>query len=203
MYSTECPENVEPLRESYKPERVEVLLVGESPPGIEQGFFYCRNGSRLGCATREAFEEALQIKFDGYEDFLKFFRSRGFYLEDLFHERDRKTFEVSIDELRKAVRDLADRISLYRPRLVIAVLCKICECVKRAAIEAGVDVPVVCLPFPIGGNYPSYVKGLAETLQQLLRGGPLEDRNYCSDRATSKKRRHCLKLLREIHRGPT
>jgi len=203
MYSVECPENVEQLRESYKPERIEVLFVGESPPGNGQDFFYCRNGSRLGYATMEAFEEALQTKFEGYEDFLRFFRSRGFYLEDLFHERSRKTYEASVDELRRVVRELADRISLYRPRLVIAVLCRICECVKSAVIEAGVYVPAVCLPFPIGGNHQRYVKGLTETLQQLLRGGPLEDRNYCSDKPTSKKRRYCLKILREIYRGPT
>jgi len=122
---------------------------------------------------------------------------------DIVGKAKKRLSGVTEDELRKVVRDLAERISLYRPRLVIAVLCRICECVKRSVIEAGVYVPVVCLPFPIGGNHQRYVEGLAETLQQLLRGGPLEDRNYCSDKPTSKKRRHCLKLLREIHRGPT
>jgi len=31
----------------------------------------------------KAFEEALQTRFEGYEDFLRLFKSRGFYLEDL------------------------------------------------------------------------------------------------------------------------
>jgi len=203
MYSGECPEDVKQLREPYKPEKIGVLLIGESPPKNRREFFYCSSGSRLGYATRRAFEEALQIMFESYEDFLKFLKSNGFYLEDLFHERGKNVYKISLDELRTAIEELANRISLYKPRLVIAVLCRICECVKRAVIETGINVPVVCLPFPIGKNYRRYIKGLAEALQQLLSGKPLEDRNYCSDRPISKKRRLCLRILKELYRGPS
>jgi len=200
MQSNKCPSNVEKLREIYKPENIEVLLVGESPPKNRQRFFYCSNGSQLGYATREAFEEALQIMFEDFEDFLKSFRSRGFYLEDLFHIRGKKVYEASLDELREAVRELANRISLYRPRLVIAVLCRICECVKRAVIEAEINVPIICVPFPNpGGNHQRYIKGLVETLQLLSSGTPLGDKNYCSNKSTSKHRRPCLKILRELY----
>jgi len=169
MHSVECPENVEQLRESYKPEKIEVLLVGESPPKNRRKFFYCRKGSQLGCATKRAFEEALQIKFEGYEDFLKFFKSRGFYLEDLFHERGKNVCEASLDELQKALEELTRFIASHEPRLVVAVLHRICGCVKKAVIDAGLSIPVVCLPFPRrrSKNYRKYVDGLARIIRSL------------------------------------
>jgi len=78
---------------------------------------------------------------------------------------------------------------LYRLRLVIAVLCRICECVKSAVIKAEINVLVVCPPFPNPkgtDNYRRYVEGFVETLQLLMRGALLEDMNYCSNKTASK-----------------
>jgi len=63
MQNNKCPENVEELREMYKPKKIEVLFVGESPSKDRQRFFYCDNSSQLGYATIEAFKEAFQRGF--------------------------------------------------------------------------------------------------------------------------------------------
>jgi len=182
MQSTKCPDNVEGLREMYKPEKIEVLLVGESPPKNREMFFYCSNGSLLGDATKRAFERILGVKLK-YEDFLDFFKSKNFYLEDLFHVRGKKVCEASLDEIQKALEGLKQFIALHRPRLVIAVLCRICGCVKKAVADAKLDIPVICLPFPrkSSKNYQRYVKSLAKILQSLSSGSPIKIHVCCSD----------------------
>jgi len=183
MQSNKCPDNVEELREMYRPEKIEVLLVGESPPGDRWKFFYCDNGSRLGYATMEAFEKAFQRKFESYKEFLDFFKSKNFYLEDLFHVRGKKVCEASLDEVQKALEGLTQFIALHRPRLVIAVLCRICGCVKKAAADAKLDISVICLPFPrkSSKNYQRYVKSLAKILQSLLSDSPIKIHVCCYD----------------------
>jgi len=169
---------VEELRELFRPSRVVVLLVGESPPA-GGSFFYSPGGSRLGWATMEAFEEAFEVRFSSYSCFLEFFRSRGFYLVDLLDERGRRVDEASEGELAAAVRRLAGLVGELRPRLVVAVLCRVCGCVEEAVRLAGSGVPVVCLPFPARSR-SRYVSGLAEVLRALEGGSPVAGRSFCS-----------------------
>jgi len=68
--------DLEELRNKYRPEKIEVLLVGESLP--KNNFFYSDNGSRLGKATKKAFENAFQRSFKDYREFLEFFREKRF-----------------------------------------------------------------------------------------------------------------------------
>jgi len=179
---------VEALRERYRPSRVVVLIVGESPPA-GGGFFYAPGGSLLGRATREAFEEAFGVRFGSYSEFLGFFRSRGFFLVDLLDGRGRRVGEAPEGELAAAVQRLAGLVVELRPRLVVAVLCRVCGLVEEAVRIAGLGVPVVCLPFPKWSK-GRYVRGLAEVLRALEEGSTPAGGGFCSGR-----RSHGLKGL--------
>lgn len=64
---------LEELRHSFRPDEINTLFVGESPP--HGGDFFYRCDSLLYRAKRCAFGEP--------EDFLADFKSRGFFLDDL------------------------------------------------------------------------------------------------------------------------
>ena len=70
----------ERLRLRFRPERVRVLFVGESPPVA--GTFFFAADSELYRATRDAFEAALP-RFRNVDPFLKAFAESGCYLVDL------------------------------------------------------------------------------------------------------------------------
>jgi hypothetical protein len=86
--------DIEELREKFKPEKVRVLLVGESPPA-EGTFFYDR--SLMTTYTRNAFESALDQKFPTNAEFFEYMKHTGFYLEDLS--------QVPVDKLLPAERE--------------------------------------------------------------------------------------------------
>src|SRR4051812_24859212 len=72
------PDN-ERLRRRFRPAKVRVLFVGESPPA--SGRFFYRGDSGLYRAMREAF--ATLDPSLGDTNFLQAFQERGFYLVDL------------------------------------------------------------------------------------------------------------------------
>src|SRR5215468_8486703 len=69
----------EALRESFRPERIRLLFIGEAPPASGR-FFYSRN-SGLYRAMREAFA-AIDPRIND-ENFLSVFEASGCYLTDL------------------------------------------------------------------------------------------------------------------------
>jgi len=182
--------DLEDLRDMYRPEKIKVLLVGESLP--KRNFFYCDRGSLLGKATMKAFEKAFQKEFKNYREFLEFFKKHGFFLEDLFHEMNKKIDEVTPAELKQATEKLASFIDTYKPKLVIATLCRICGCVKEATLIAKTDAVVICLPFPRGFNYRKYISKLAEALQALSKQTFTKLETCCSIQPKSRPREYCL-----------
>ena len=79
--------DVEKIRELYKPKKIRILFVGESPPPEPWDFFYLCN-TQLYYAVKEAFEKGLKRKFSSDEEFLEFLKSKGVYLEDIYKRRD-------------------------------------------------------------------------------------------------------------------
>ena len=75
---------VEKTRESFKPDRITTLFVGESAP--HGGTFFYFENSILFNAMRAAFAEARQESFEGKGVFLRYFLDCGFYLVDLADE---------------------------------------------------------------------------------------------------------------------
>src|SRR6202789_3451182 len=69
----------ERLRGKYRPIKVRILFVGESPPASGRFFYHADSG--LYRAIREAFVKAFPNLREA--DFLKLFRNLGCYLLDL------------------------------------------------------------------------------------------------------------------------
>ncbi len=145
---------IEELREKFKPEKVRVLLVGESPPA-EGTFFYDR--SLMTTYTKNAFESALDKRFQSNVEFFEHMKEIGFYLEDLS--------QVPIDKLPSSEREaklveeseqFAERVALLNPEAVVIILRKIEKIVRQALAEAGSTAQVYVLPFPGNGHQTKY-----------------------------------------------
>ena len=162
----------ERLRKRYRPDRVEFLFVGESPPA--SGRFFYQADSGLYRAVRETFLRA----FPRLEktDFLDSFRSLGCYLVDLCGEPvdemdpQRRRFACQVGEIR-----LTRTIRALRPRVIVTVVCSIRENVLRAEKQTGWSGQHVDLPYP-GRWYRHRVKFrklLVPLLRQYLGGAPI------------------------------
>lgn len=157
--------SVEDLRRSFKPGRIRMLLVGESPP-VAGSFFY-RADSLLFRATRESFVEAFGPDVPDGRAFLEFFSGCGCYLDDLC--------VVPVDGLSDRERDaawkegigpLAVRVAEFAPESVVCVFKGAKSEIFEAARRAGVDRQALHdLPFPLWYRR-QYIEGLARLLQR-------------------------------------
>ena len=133
----------------FKPRKVKVLFIGESPPNSGNFFYNCN--SRLYESTKKVFEK-FWGKFKCDEDFLKKFKRHGFYLEDLcdhpINHLNRKYRRV---ERKKNVKKLAKKLNELKPRYVIIVMKGIERCVVEAIKKSGIKVKWKSLPFPARG----------------------------------------------------
>lgn len=164
------------LRELYRPNKLNLLFVGESPP-IGETFFYAGNSS-LFTYTRQAFSEALNHQWDNAGNFLNYFQSKGCYLEDLCLN--------PINNLRGAARraqhtlgivPLADRLSQWenKPHTVIIVGRSIEEPARASLSHINWhEIPTYALPFAGNGHQNTYVNNLKEILETALIEGWIE-----------------------------
>jgi hypothetical protein len=159
--------SLEDIRRSYRPQTIHVLFVGESPPAGGT-FFYSAN-SNLFRYTNEAFEVVCGPVCGTGDSFLRFFQSRGCYLDDLCLEPvNRLRKPARRLKHRQGVQALAERIEAAQPRAFVVVM-KAIEGYVRQAIRlarAG-DRPAFFLPFPAQANQRRYVDGLVAALRQL------------------------------------
>jgi hypothetical protein len=158
-------------RRRYKPKKVRVLFVGESPPASGQ-FFYS-DETALHTATRAAFASFFKKKPLGFSQFLKLFKDAGCYLEDLCWRpvnhwssaRRRLARKTGVPRLHDKIRDL-------RPAAVICVMKGIAPLVRKALPDP--SVPFLALPFP---SRPvaraNYISGLRRELTTLKKKGVL------------------------------
>ncbi len=158
----------ESLRRSYKPDRVRLLLVGESPPASGL-FFYCAN-SGLYRATRDAFARVYGHDWSAWGGFLGFFKSLGCYLDDLcLKPVDAMSRSARRERRRLGVPALTERVREYAPLAIASVMRGIHECVTEAAAQGcGGSITVDSLPFPRQKHAPRYTR-------------KLETRRYSSD----------------------
>lgn len=161
----------EVTRLMYKPEKINVLFVGESIPAGGK-FFYDAN-SRLYRATAEAFNEIYRCGKD--HPFLTCFKKLGFYLEDLCLEPvnnlDPKT---RYNKCQESVPILAKRIEEMRPSAIVVVMKDISHEVRQAAKQASLsDVRFEELPFP-SYHREGYIKELKEVLKGFIEEGILQ-----------------------------
>ena len=154
--------NTEEIRKSYCPQRIRLLLVGESPPASGR-FFYIR--SAVTTYTARAFEAAHATTFADSEEFLHYFKACGCYLDDLS--------PTPVDNLGNAEREstlwasidgLAERIHDLNPSVVAIALRKIENHVREAVRRSGRQPLIEVLPFAGNGHQRKYISKLCELI---------------------------------------
>lgn len=165
--------SLEELRQSYKPETVRVLFVGESHPA--GGTFFYKADSKLFRYTLEAFSEVYGHSCPEGAAFLSFFQQLGCYLDDLYLE---PVNHLSREERRRCreagVPSLRQRVEEIQPQAVVVVMCAIMPYVERAL--RAMTVPLYSLPFPVRGHQRRYIEELITVLRELQEKGVLPER---------------------------
>lgn len=156
----------ENLRNQYKPDRVEVLFVGESRP--QRGTFFYQGDSILYKETKKAFDEFLQ------EDIftLEMFKNCKCWLYDICespvnglpnHERNA--------EIHRNIPALADIIKTLNPKVII--VCKmgsVRDEIRQSNImdNYAENESIFFLPFPLyQNNIERYREGLVRALGKI------------------------------------
>ncbi|WP_319409473.1 hypothetical protein [uncultured Desulfosarcina sp.] len=158
--------DIESIRIGFRPEKIVLLMVGESPPAAGD-FFYVK--SQMTKFTAKTFELAhgKKIPPDDQQNFLEYFKRCGCYLEDICctpvddiptEDRQRK--------LAEAVVGFSDRLARLRPLVVVVILKKIAAHSRIAAAMANLDVPIYVLPFPGYGHQKKYINGLRKIIRK-------------------------------------
>lgn len=164
----------EELRQRYRPDPIEVLLVGESPPhpgAGEKRFFYSPTLSRHDNLYRGVagalYGDAIQDK----ASILERLKADGFWLIDAVEVPvNRETTAGRRAQIREAKPRLIERCSELSPRRGV-IICHgvVYELCARALRGAG--VPVLHgepLPFPLGNWRTKFIGGFRRALGQPL-----------------------------------
>jgi len=168
----------ERLRRRYRPARVQVLFVGESPPA--SGRFFYQRDSGLYRAVRSAFVKAFP-QLDG-TDFLEAFRDLGCYLVDLcatpVNRLDRKPRQQAC---LKGEAQLCGALDRLRPKVVVTLVRSIAPSVQRAQARAGWQGQQVTLRYP--GRWKHHQAAFEREIIPLLRK-QLRPRNFALPRVS-------------------
>jgi hypothetical protein len=151
--------DTESIRQSFKPESVRLLLIGESPPASGR-FFYVR--SAMTTYTSRAFETAHRVSFKNNSDFLNYFKACGCYLDDLSHSPVNQLARREREKhLRDNVDSLSRRIKEVNPPVIAISLKKIEPYVLDAIRKSGCSPQVFILPYAGYGHQNKYIERLA------------------------------------------
>ena len=161
MRSEEDPR--ERLRRRYRPAKVRLLFIGESPPA--SGRFFYQGDSGLYRAMRDAFLQAdPSITDDG---FLAAFQSSGCYLIDTcLHPVDDLDPQPRRAACLAAEPSLARQIREQQPDAIVVLLRSIRDNVRRAVAAAGWCGPIIEVPYP--GRWAGHRKVFLEKLAPHL-----------------------------------
>ncbi len=160
--------SVEPIKSVHKPDQIRALFIGEfrSAGGA---FFYTGN-NRFTVDTRKAFEQTLGIEFTDNQEFFEFFKARGFYMDSLVLESLTgvdKAVHRKISE--SCIPDLAKRIRVYQPDVIVIYLKRIWLYVAEAIDQSGIEPQAVYpLSFAENGRQRKFIDNLSEILTTLI-----------------------------------
>lgn len=157
-------EMADALRQQYRPERIDLLLVGEARPA--GGRFFYQANSNLFYATHEAFQLVLGPVPSGI-DFLRFLRERRVWLYDLMpYPVDRLRGRPRRAEVQSRTAELVQLLDTSRPRRIVAIKKDLAAPVRAAMQEAGLAADrLTVLPFPLYQWRLQYTRGLAEVIR--------------------------------------
>jgi hypothetical protein len=135
----------ERLRKCYRPDRVQILFVGESPPASGRFFYHADSG--LYRAVRDTFLTAFPRLQE--TEFLDSFSSLGCYLVDLCGEPvDKMTPRDRQRTCRAGESRLARTIRALRPKVIVTIVRSISVNVRRSQEQAGWSGLRLDLPYP-------------------------------------------------------
>lgn len=159
----------ETVRQRFRPERIRILLLGESPPP-GRGFFYTADSS-LYRFTSPVLQEECGFPLEP-RAFLSRFAGPGFYLDDYSPRRSDKPAQRASDpDIRSAVERIASNISANAPVFVVGVLLSLEELVDETVASSNhPETPWRCLHFPHPRNEQGqrrYQSGLREVLRTV------------------------------------
>ncbi len=137
--------NHEGLRRRFRPKKLRILFVGESPPA--SGRFFYRGDSGLYRAVREVFQAVDPAIRD--EEFLYTFQNCGCYLIDLcgdpVDQADPQTRRAACLQGEPL---LSRRIKRLQPEMIVSLVRSIRKHVDRAAANAGWRGHILDVPYP-------------------------------------------------------
>jgi hypothetical protein len=155
----------EKLRQSFRPGRVRVLFIGESPPASGR-FFYARD-SGLYRAMRDAFQAADASISD--ENFLAAFQASGCYLVDLCADPvDRLEAKARRGACVAGEESLARTIAELQPAVIGVLLRSIGQNVANAISRAGWQGELIQLPYP--GRWVRHRKAFTDIVTPVIGG---------------------------------
>jgi hypothetical protein len=154
----------ERLRRTFRPARLRLLFIGESPPASGRFFYRCNSG--LYRAMRDAFRMIDPSIND--ENFLAVFQATGCYLVDLCPVPvDHLDSESRQNVCRASEELLSGEIARLRPAMIASLLRSIEGNVARAASRAHWRGPFIYLPYP--GRWSGYRSAFVDTLTPAIR----------------------------------
>jgi len=125
--------NTEEMREEYKPKKVKLLLVGESPPKDGVFFYGSSQKCQMTTYTSQAFELAFNEKFKNIQEFLQFFKDKNCFLDDLCTEPvDKEDNNARNKKLQKSIPTFANKLRKINPEIIVIALMKIEQYVASA-----------------------------------------------------------------------
>jgi len=157
-------DKLENIRESFRPDKIRVLFVGEAIPA-NNTFFYTED-SPLYKYTKEAFEEV----FRNTEFTLDFFKEKGCYLFDLASQISGMTHKQKVNAIALGIPKLAQLIMEEKPDYIISTKGSNINAIVMANAEADDLVPqenIFDLPAPILGSHHYYRDRLVQVLQEI------------------------------------
>ena len=154
---------VEILRASYKPNKIKILIVGESAPAGGT-FFYDKSNMTL--YTKKAFENAFDKSFSNEKDFLDFFKNQNCYLDDIcLTPIDKMENQQREQMLKNSVVDFSERLKIYQPDVIIVALKKIVKYTQKAIELSKVQSQYYQIPFAGNGWQNKYIEELEKILK--------------------------------------
>jgi len=155
-------------RRAYQPDRVAVLLVGESAPA--GGNHYYLANSLLFLAIQEAARRVYGSRVPEGEDFLAFAQGQGVWLVDLAAQPVNDLSDVDRRSLvRRGIPRIARVIADYAPAFVVAIGTTYVAGPAGQALERSkADAELVALPFPTWRR-EEFIVGLARLLRRARR----------------------------------
>ncbi|TLV01359.1 hypothetical protein [Dyadobacter luticola] len=162
------------ISEIYRPNQVKILFVAEAPGGGEKHFYH--GNTNLYRTIRGAFE-IVYGNFNSPEDFIKFFKSIGCFLDHLSQAPlDKTNRQARLEGRKSAVASLSSRINEMNPEIVVVLMREITPFVESALGQSNIRSvqSLLVVPYP-AGSHANKQNCISEITQILKQYGPESD----------------------------